>query len=321
MLRNSLFRIRTALMATALAAVPVLMGSCEEDDPDPMPMSIVDVASADARFSTLVDALEKADLVTTLDGTTNYTVFAPTNTAFANFLSANGFADLDAVPVDLLTNVLLNHVLDGTVRSGDLTEGYTSTLATEAEDGNNISLLVDLTSGVVLNGSTTVIEADLDAENGVIHAVDEVIALPTVVDLALDNDVFTSLVAALTRADLTPDYVATLSGDGPFTVFAPTNDAFQDLLDSEPTWTTLDDIPMATLEAVLNYHVIATGNILSSELNDGDMPATFGGSTLTINVGTGVSITDNNSNTYNVAVADVQGINGVVHAIDGVLLP
>jgi uncharacterized surface protein with fasciclin (FAS1) repeats len=304
-----------------LALLPLTFTACEDDDPDPEPMSIVDVASADARFGSLVAALTAADLVSTLDGTTEYTVFAPTNEAFTAFLNDNGFATLDDVPVDLLTNVLLNHVVAGTVRSTDLSDGYVSTLATEASTGNGLSLLVDLSSGVVLNGSTRVDEADIDAANGVIHVVDEVIALPTVVDLALDNDLFTTLVAALTRADLTTDYVTTLSGGGPFTVFAPTNDAFGDLLAGNPDWTTLDDIPVATLEAVLNYHVVNGANVLSETLTDGQEVTTLGGGTFTINLGTDVTITDGAGGTSTVVATDVQGINGVVHVISAVLLP
>ena len=153
--------------------------------------------------------------------------------------------------------------------------------------------------------------------------VDEVIAIPSVVDLAIDNgNLFSTLVAALTRSDLTTDFVGILSGTGPFTVFAPTDAAFQALLDSEPTWTTLNDIPVATLEAVLSYHVVNGANVLSSTLTNGQVVSTFGGSDFTINIaGTAVSITDANAGTSNIVAVDVQGGNGVVHVIDAVLLP
>jgi transforming growth factor-beta-induced protein len=323
MLRNPLSFGWSKTWILAFAALPFVMSSCEEDEePEPMTNTIVDVASSDARFSSLVEAVTIADLAGTLSGMTEYTVFAPDNDAFQDLLDSNpAWNTLADIDVDVLTQVLLNHVVAGTVRSTDLTDGYVKSLATEAEDGNALDLFVDLSSGVVINGDVTVEEADIDADNGVIHQVGSVIGLTTVVDLALDNPAFSTLVAALTRSDLTTDYVTTLSGDGPFTVFAPTNDAFQDLLDSDPTWNTLADIPVATLEAVLNYHVIAGSNILSSELSDGDMPTTFGGSDLTINVGTGVSITTTSGGTANVAIADVQSNNGVVHAIDAVLVP
>ena len=296
--------------------------SCDDDD-EPEMLDIVDTAIADARFSTLVDALTRAGLVTTLQGDGPFTVFAPTNAAFTAFLTAGGFASLDDVPVPVLTNILLNHVVSGKVLSTDLTAGYVSTLATEATTGNNISALIGLTGGVFINGSTEVTEADIECTNGVIHVVDEVIAIPSVVDLAIDNgNLFSTLVAALTRSDLTTDFVGILSGTGPFTVFAPTDAAFQALLDSEPTWTTLNDIPVATLEAVLSYHVVNGANVLSSTLTNGQVVSTFGGSDFTINIaGTAVSITDANAGTSNIVAVDVQGGNGVVHVIDAVLLP
>ena len=317
-----MIKLRNFLPMLLLGLTTFAITSCDDDD-DPEMLDIVDTAIADARFSTLVSALTAADLVTTLQGDGPFTVFAPTNAAFTAFLTAAGFASLDDVPVPVLTNILLNHVVSGKVLSSDLTAGYVSTLATEATTGNNISALIGLTGGVFINGSTEVTEADIECTNGVIHVVDEVIAIPSVVDLAIDNgNIFSTLVAALTRYDLTTDFVGILSGTGPFTVFAPTDAAFQALLDSEPTWTTLNDIPVATLEAVLSYHVVNGANVLSSTLTNGQVVSTFGGSDFTINIaGTAVSITDANAGTSNIVAVDVQGGNGVVHVIDAVLLP
>jgi uncharacterized surface protein with fasciclin (FAS1) repeats len=317
-----MIKLRNFLPMLLLGLTTFAITSCDDDD-EPEMLDIVDTAIADARFSTLVDALTRAGLVTTLQGDGPFTVFAPTNAAFTAFLTAGGFASLDDVPVPVLTNILLNHVVSGKVLSTDLTAGYVSTLATEATTGNNISALIGLTGGVFINGSTEVTEADIECTNGVIHVVDEVIAIPSVVDLAIDNgNLFSTLVAALTRSDLTTDFVGILSGTGPFTVFAPTDAAFQALLDSEPTWTTLNDIPVATLEAVLSYHVVNGANVLSSTLTNGQVVSTFGGSDFTINIaGTAVSITDANAGTSNIVAVDVQGGNGVVHVIDAVLLP
>ena len=317
-----MIKLRNFLPMLLLGLTTFAITSCDDDD-EPEMLDIVDTAIADARFSTLVDALTRAGLVTTLQGDGPFTVFAPTNAAFTAFLTAGGFASLDDVPVPVLTNILLNHVVSGKVLSTDLTAGYVSTLATEATTGNNISALIGLTGGVFINGSTEVTEADIECTNGAIHVVDEVIAIPSVVDLAIDNgNLFSTLVAALTRSDLTTDFVGILSGTGPFTVFAPTDAAFQALLDSEPTWTTLNDIPVATLEAVLSYHVVNGANVLSSTLTNGQVVSTFGGSDFTINIaGTAVSITDANAGTSNIVAVDVQGGNGVVHVIDAVLLP
>lgn len=299
--------------------------ACDDDDDD-MPAAsqdIVELAQADNRFTSLVDALTQANLVSTLQGTGPFTVFAPTNDAFNTFLSDNNFASLGDVPNDVLTAVLLNHVVGAKALSTDLSTGYLSTSATEASTNNPLSVYVDLSSGVTLNGISSVVEADVEGTNGVIHGVNAVIGLPTVVTHALANAGFTTLVAALTRQDLTTDYVSILSGTGPFTVFAPTNDAFQALLDSNNDWNSLDDIPAATLEAVLNYHVVSGANVLSSTLTDGQtVTTTSNDATFIINIaGSDVSITDLQSRTSNIIATDVQGVNGVVHVVDGVLLP
>ncbi len=315
-----MIKLRNFLPFLMLGLAAFTFASCDDDDDDDL-LDIVDTAIADARFTTLVDALTRADLVSTLQGDGPFTVFAPTNDAFTAFLAANGFASLDDVPVDLLTNILLNHVVSGKVLSSDLTAGYISTLATESTTDNNISALVNLTGGVFIN-SSEVIETDIETTNGVIHVVSSVIGIPSVVDIALNNSNFSTLVAALTRADLTVDFVGTLSGVGPFTVFAPTNAAFQALLDSDPIWNTINDIPVATLEAVLLYHVVSGANVLSSTLSDGQVITALSGGTFTINItGSAVSITTSSSGTANITAVDVQGGNGVVHVVDAVLIP
>jgi len=267
-----------------------------------------------------VAALDRADLVSTLQGDGPFTVFAPTNDAFAAFLSANNFASVDDIPTDVLGQVLLNHVVSGNVGSADLSTGYISTLSTNTPNGNNLLAFVDLTDGVVLNGNATVTTADLTAPNGVVHEVNAVIASPTVVTHALSNPDFSILVSALTRTGLTTDFVSVLSGDGPFTVFAPTNAAFVALLDSNPDWNALEDIPVATLEAVLLYHAVSGANVLAGDLSEGMMVSALGGD-FTISLDGGASITTSSGGTSNIIATDVQGTNGVVHAIDAVLIP
>ena len=312
---------RIPALLLLFAALPFVLTSCEEEEPPAEPMDIVDVAVADGRFGLLAEALTEADLITTLKGG-EYTVFAPTDAAFQALLDSEPtWNSISDIPGDVLTQVLLNHVVSGTVRSTDLTDGYISTLATEASTENNVNMLVDLSSGVVLNGSTEVTDPNIEASNGIIHVVNEVILVPTVVDLAIDNPLFSTLVAALTRSDLTVDFVGTLVADGPFTVFAPTNDAFQALLDSNPAWDSLDDIDVATLEAVLSYHVVAGANVLSNTLTDGQVVTTFGGGTFEISIGGEVTITDAQGGTAVVGPTDVQGGNGVVHVIDAVIIP
>jgi uncharacterized surface protein with fasciclin (FAS1) repeats len=131
------------------------------------------------------------------------------------------------------------------------------------------------------------------------------------------------LVAALTRSDLSTDFVGALSGDGPFTVFAPSNAAFQALLDSNDDWNTLDDIPASTLETVLSYHVSSGVNARSTDLADGMMVSTLAeGATLEVDLSNPDALQIvGGSSTATVELADIQGVNGVVHVIDTVLLP
>lgn len=314
----------------ALIAFVFALGSCSSDDDasnNNQQMTIAEVASGNANLSVLVAALDRADLVTTLDGTTQYTVFAPTNAAFTAFLQANGYANLEAVPVPALKEILLNHVVSGEVTSGQLSTGYVKTLGKgSASSTNTLSMFVDTSNGVKLNGGTAnagamVTTADVQASNGVIHIVDGVIGLPTVVNHAIANPNFSVLVQALTRDDQ-PDFAGILSGsaNSPFTVFAPTNAAFTSLL-TELSLGGLNDIPQATLEKTLKYHVVTNANVLASALTDGMMVETFAGDSFTVNLTGGAKITDFNGRVSNITATDVQASNGVVHVIDKVLLP
>lgn len=315
---NKIMKNYLKTIALVLLAFLVLP-SCDDDDTTMTPQSIVEIAVDDAQFSILVEALTKADLVTTLSGDGPFTVFAPTNTAFTALLSDLGVSSLDDVDVATLKNILLHHVVSGKVMSTDLSSGYVSTLSPGPES-TTVDVKVDVNGTVTLNNSSTVTTADVDATNGVIHIINKVILPPSVVDLALGNDNFSSLVAALTRADNTTDFVAVLSGAGPFTVFAPTNAAFQALLDSNDDWDSLADIPVETLDAVLKYHVVSGANVEASELTDEQSVAALGG-TFTIDLDNGAQIKTTSNQTVDIVITDVQGTNGVVHAVNQVLLP
>ncbi len=311
-------------MKTILFSLIVLFGtafaftSCKDSD-EGATKNIVELAQNTADLSTLVAAVQRAGLVDALSADGPLTVFAPTNKAFSDLLTSLGFAKLEDVPVDDLKNILLNHVVSGKVKSGDLSTGYVKSLLTFGGTASNISLYVDLSNGVQVNGSK-VTTADVEASNGVVHIVDKVIVPPTVVNQALNNPNFSTLVTALTRPDLGVDYVAILSGAGPFTVFAPTNAAFAALL-TELGATSLNDIPAATLNSVLQYHVVSGANVLAAQLSDEQEVTTFQGGKFRVDLTGGAKIIDAQGRTSNIIVTDVQGTNGVVHAIDKVILP
>lgn len=300
-----------------------VLTSCSDDDNNTTPQqnTIANIASNNADFSILVQALTRAGLVDAVNGTNLLTVFAPTNQAFNNFLTQNGFASIDDVPLPVLTQVLLNHVVSGRVMSNQLSTGYVRTLATYGSTNSNLSMFINTAEGVLINGTVAVATPDIMASNGVIHVVGTVIPLPTVVTFATADPNFSVLVQALTRGDQ-PDFVGILNGAGPFTVFAPTNAAFVSLLE-ELSLPDLASVPQATLENTLKYHVVSGANVLSTSLTNGQIVPTFlDGSSFTINLSaTGASITDSNSRNSNIIAVDVQASNGVIHVVDKVLLP
>ena len=283
---------------------------------------IVSFAENSEDYTILAEALKTVNLDGVLQADGPFTVFAPDNAAFIALLESNpDWNSLADIPANLLTAVLTNHVLGGEVRSADLQDAYYTTLSSTDFDGAVTTLYVNLDDGVTLNGNSAVVAPDVEVSNGVIHGIDAVIEMPTVVTFATSNPAFSSLVAALTRDDLSTDFVAALSGDGPFTVFAPTNQAFQSLLNSNDEWNTLDDIPAALLETVLTYHVSGAGNVRSTDLMDGMEVPTLADESLTVNLAGESPVIEGGSSSATVVLADVQGINGVVHVIDTVLLP
>lgn len=309
----------------ALALLIIISTSCNnDDDTTTTPVAdntITGIASSNANFSILVEALVKADLATTLKGVGPYTVFAPTNAAFTAFLKTTPYTSIKDVPKEALTQILLNHVVSGAVKSTDLTTSYIKTLAKGgASTTNTLSMYVNTSSGVKLNGVAKVVTPDIMASNGVIHVVDAVIGLPTIVDHAIANPNFTTLVAALTYNPAS-GFAGTLSGttNSPFTVFAPTNDAFGAFL-TETGYSGLSAIPSNVLEKTLKYHVVVGANVQSNQLTNNQVVTTFSGQNVTVKFSP-TRLLDVSGRNCNITAVDVQCSNGIIHVLDKVLLP
>ena len=310
----SLWTLVVLLFSTTFA-------SCDDDDDDMEEMTIAQLASSDSRLSTLVSALDRASLVSTFENQGSFTVFAPTNDAFQSLLNSNpSWNTLEDIPVATLDLVLKYHVLSAEVMSSDLSDSYVTTLA-QGPNSEAITLQIDVTGGIQFNGSADPVDVDIKASNGIIHIIDEVMLPPNIVDIALKNSNFSILVEALTDSRHTLDFVATLSAAGPYTVFAPTNDAFIALLDSNPAWNALSDIDISTLEAVLLYHVVDGANVQSDQLTDDQTINMIGGGTAQVDLSSGAKLETTSGQSVDIIITDVQGTNGVVHAIDAVLLP
>jgi len=312
---NSIFKL------LILAFLSISIVSCGDDDGivlfpdgdnnDEETNTIVDIAAGDDQFSTLVSALQRTNLVETLQGDGPFTVFAPTNDAF----DALG-VDLMTISDDDLTEILLYHVLPSVALTENLAQGqsYLSTAAETGPDDNALSLLVEISGGrITVNNSSNVTTADVDADNGVIHIIDSVLTPLDVVGHAQANSSFSSLVTALTGAS--GELVSVLRGDGPFTVFAPVNSGFDAIADVTAT------LSPDQLGSVLTYHVISGANVLSSDLSDNMVVSTVNGQEFTVLIGDNVQIQDAGGNLSDVIITDVQATNGVVHAISNVLIP
>ena len=318
---KNLFKIIPIL----LISLTTLQSCNNNDDENVQDVStIVNLAVDSADLTSLVAALDRANLVSALNGEGPFTVLAPTNDAFAAFLSANNFNSLEEVPVDILTKILLNHVISGSLISTDLSTGYANTLATSAASQTPLSIYVDTSNGVRFNGVSSVSAADILAVNGVIHKVDAVIGLPNIVTFATADPNFSTLVSALTRSDLTTDFVGVLSTDSasapaPFTVFAPINDAFNRLL-TELNLASLSEIDEPTLDVVLKYHVVGGANVLDSNLTDNLTVSTLSGD-ITADISGGARLTDSSGRVSDIIATNVQANNGVIHAINNVILP
>lgn len=312
------------IVACCLSFSLLFFSSCQETETE-TPKNIVELAQETADLSSLVAALTDSrhttDFVALLSGTDNYTVFAPRNAAFQALLDSDpSWNTISDIPIATLDAVLKFHVISGMVKSTGLTAGYVNTLSM-GPNSEPLSLQVDVAPAVKFNGTTLPVTTDVEATNGVVHIVDQVMLPPNVVTLAINGADFTSLVAALTDSRHTTNFVSVLSGAGPFTVFAPTNAAFQALLDSNPAWTALADIPIGTLDAVLKYHVVNGLNVQADQLTDGQVVPMLGSGNVTVDLSSGAKLTTSSSQSVNITATDVQGSNGVVHVVNEVLLP
>jgi len=305
--------IKSALAAFTIVAIVSFTSCAKEDDTTPAPDSknIVQVAKSDNQFSILAAAIEKAGLTSTLESAGPFTVFAPTNDAFNALFSQLGVSGINDLSAETLKPILLNHVLAGSVKSSAITTGYFATANTYGPGQQAVKVYVKKESGVMVDGSN-VTTADVLASNGVIHVIDKVILPSTVVGHALNNPNFSILVQAVVKAGL----VDALNGSGPFTVFAPTNDAFNALFATLGV-SGIDALTAEQLTPILLYHVVP-GNVTASQVATGNVPTLKDGSNISVVAGSsGVKL----NSSSNVIATDVQGTNGVIHAIDAVLLP
>ncbi len=296
--------------------------ACEKMPPfpdDDDPKTIFETIATDKRFQLLTVAVSKAGLIQTLnDKKANLTLFAPTDEAFkaAGFKNANDIAN---VPADALKAILLYHVLGSEVKSNQIPQASNTEVNTVA---NKPIYVTRTNAGKVFANGISVIQKDLDCTNGVIHVVNRVLiaSVGNIVQTAQSNNNLTYLVAAVLRASQgSTNVAAVLNGAGPFTVFAPTNQAFINA--GFPTIASIEAADPNALTGILTYHVIA-GRIFSSDLVNNSTPGTVNGATVKILLNGGAKVKGNsNSTASNIIITNIVATNGVAHVIDQVLLP
>ncbi len=314
---------RSFLKFVALSSVLALVSACGGSDHDDEPTdNIVEVATS-ANLTALLAAATKAGLAGALSTeSASLTVFAPTDAAFNTLAERLGFTNatamVEALPAEALASILSYHVLPTRRNASQLASGGATQATIYNFAGSAATLAIDASSGVRLTDAVldqaTVTTADVAATNGIVHVVDKVLVPPgvlNVVQMAQANPgAFSSLVGAVVSADL----ATTLSGTGPFTVFAPTNAAFA----AAPTGLTT-----AQLTTVLTYHVLGS-QVLSSAIPFGTPVTTLAGQNITINAGTApviATITDTTTAPATITAVDVRASNGVIHVVDKVLIP
>jgi transforming growth factor-beta-induced protein len=328
-------RLTLLITTLILGMLIVACGATEEPTPTPMPEpepvaeptpapveeeeveeaapTIVEIAVEDGRFTTLVAAVQAAGLVDTLNSDGPFTVFAPTDDAFAA-LPDGTVETLLADPEGDLTQILLYHVVGAAVPAADVVELDSATTV----QGEEISIEV-VDGSVILNGAVEVIITDIEASNGIIHVIDAVLLppsltaeeLPSIAEIAAGDENFSILVTALDAAGL----VDVLAGAGDFTVFAPTNEAFDAL--PEGTIPALLEDPEGDLTQILLYHVVE-GIAMAQAVIGLDNVETLQGEEISIEVIDGSVILNGE---VEVIITDIAASNGVIHVIDGVLLP
>ncbi|PJJ79698.1 fasciclin domain-containing protein [Mucilaginibacter auburnensis] len=307
------------LFAAALLVTAGLFSSCTKnnDNIDPNAnANITALVSANANLSLLRAAVVRAGLAETLAGSGTFTVFAPDNDAFIA-ADLGTVEKINAMPVDQLRAVLLYHVLGQQYTAASIAAGTTEVTTVNTAK----AYVVKNGSAVSINGAV-VKQADIQASNGIVHIINKVIMPPSanIVAMAQGNTNLTFLVAAIVRASTGSTNVAqVLSGNGPYTVFAPTNAAF-----IKAGFSSIASIQTAdpnTLASILTYHVIAA-RVLSSNLTEGAEPTTLNGAKVKITLSGGAKVKGNSNTTAaNITATDMVATNGVVHLIDDVLKP
>ncbi len=298
----------------ALAASLFLPACLLRDPADKLP-NLYETMQERSEFSIFVEALDRTEFVSDMS-TLFFTVMVPTNNVFESWLQANNYASIQEVPQDRLEQLLRYHFQQGKTGTDVLNSGYYITPSYEAPDSNFLAILLEITNnGIRVNGDVAFTQTDIEAKNGFIHVVDQVIETPNLYEMLEDNDAFSIFLEAVDRVNLKGE----LTNGTPNTILLPTNGAFETWFDETDGLKDLDDLSDDELKAFVRYHMLS-GNIRKVDMEQAFANKFF--QTLqgdSIKIGGDFSIAINDSVGF--ILQDIQGTNGVLHFISDVLDP
>ena len=306
-----MFKIRNMFLPLLAALLLVGFTSCDDDDDTPIiddeVGTIADEVEEDLDFTILADALEKSGLESELDGDNNYTLLAPPDEAFIDA----GITNLDRFTAEELAAILRYHLIADEVYFNEFNEG-----ALETQNGN---IYLGIASNrFFINGDAQFLQINFQATNGVVHTIDEVLMPPErdIAGIVTNESDLSTLEEAVNKAGLADE----LADAGPYTLFAPTDQAFEQYFNTMEI-SGLEELSSAQLTDILKYHIVSS-RMFSPDLEAGAQE-TLQGNTFRIIFDYNTIVRDNNDMTDDAVVSQFNLIatNGVVNKINRVLVP
>lgn len=320
-MKSHLYTVLFALILSSFSFVSCRKDVLEGTD-EPETLSILEVAQKNDDLELFVKAVKKLN-ISRLERNESVSVFAPTDAAMQSFLDSKGYATVDAVPVQELHDLIMNHMILGDYSPSTLPSGYINSLA-EVKVGNGtlpVSLFIERREREIYINGTLIGKNAAWGDKGVLYTADKILELPDVRTHILSNPTFASFAQLLQRKDLDKDYMEVFRRTPNATFFIPSNGAFASFL-IEQRAGSLDKVPAETISAILRYHLSAQTNLAFNDLVNGQILTTLQGKTISIEKnGTNASVVDIKGRRCPITQTDVRGTNGVIHIVNRIALP
>lgn len=302
----------------------VLVTACADEDDNGNVINgptALDFLIDSPNHNIFLDALISTQLDESIENSRSITLFAPTDQAFSVFLAANNYASIHSIPEELLRTLLLYHIQSETRMLDQFNSQYYKTQANV--DGNQMDAFISFSNNILrINDAASVTTGDTRVSNGVVHVVDQVLELPSVITLIFADPNFSNLETALNREGLSISLDDNASASAPFTIFAPTNAAFTALIASDPNDNLnsfQDVLNQNNFDDKLLYHILGNQRLALDDFVDGQILNPLGTGTFRINTNAGITIHDGNGTITNLTATNITAFNGIIHQLDFVL--